>query len=147
MLNYLLPCSSFWLILKQHWTIEEMSILSNYTDDLYRLCKLGIFWKKTPFKSSPRKSLSQIKANLAGMVLGWSPFNIVSDCPALHSRWLIILKGDHLRIISANFGWNWLSSFRAEDFFWKRLRSTTDGRWRRTPSDGNSSHDPLGQVS
>jgi hypothetical protein len=27
-----------------------------------------------------------------------------------------ILKGDHLRIISAKFGWNWLSSFR-EDFF------------------------------
>jgi hypothetical protein len=28
-----------------------------------------------------------------------------------------ILKGDHLRIISAKFGWNWLSSFRGEDFF------------------------------
>ena len=27
-----------------------------------------------------------------------------------------ILKGDHLRIISAKFGWDWLSSFR-EDFF------------------------------
>jgi hypothetical protein len=28
-----------------------------------------------------------------------------------------IIKGDHLRIISAKFGWNWLSSFRGEDFF------------------------------
>ena len=28
-----------------------------------------------------------------------------------------ILKGDHLRIISAKFGWNWLSSFRGEDSF------------------------------
>jgi hypothetical protein len=28
-----------------------------------------------------------------------------------------ILKGGHLRIISAKFGWNWLSSFRGEDFF------------------------------
>jgi hypothetical protein len=28
-----------------------------------------------------------------------------------------ILKGDHLRIISAKFGWDWLSSFRGEDFF------------------------------
>jgi hypothetical protein len=27
------------------------------------------------------------------------------------------LKGDHLRIISAKFGWNWLISFREEDFF------------------------------
>jgi hypothetical protein len=28
-----------------------------------------------------------------------------------------IMKGDHLRIISAKFGLDWLSSFRGEDFF------------------------------
>jgi hypothetical protein len=28
-----------------------------------------------------------------------------------------ILKGDHPRIISAKFGWDWLSSFRGEDIF------------------------------
>ena len=28
-----------------------------------------------------------------------------------------ILKGDHPRIISAKFGWDWLCSFRGEDFF------------------------------
>jgi hypothetical protein len=28
-----------------------------------------------------------------------------------------ILKGNHLCIISAEFGWDWLSSFRGEDFF------------------------------
>jgi hypothetical protein len=27
------------------------------------------------------------------------------------------LKGDHPRIMSAKFGWDWLSSFRGEDFF------------------------------
>jgi hypothetical protein len=27
-----------------------------------------------------------------------------------------ILEGDHPRIISAKFGWDWLSSFRGEDF-------------------------------
>jgi hypothetical protein len=27
------------------------------------------------------------------------------------------LKGDHPRIISAKFGWDWLSSFRGEDYF------------------------------
>jgi hypothetical protein len=27
------------------------------------------------------------------------------------------LKGDHLRIISAKFDWDWLGSFRGEDFF------------------------------
>jgi hypothetical protein len=26
------------------------------------------------------------------------------------------LKGDHLRIMSAKFGWDWLSSFRGEVF-------------------------------
>ena len=28
-----------------------------------------------------------------------------------------ILEGDHQRIISAKFGWDWLSSFRGEDSF------------------------------
>jgi hypothetical protein len=28
-----------------------------------------------------------------------------------------ILKGDHPRIISTKFGWDWLCSFRGEDFF------------------------------
>jgi hypothetical protein len=30
-----------------------------------------------------------------------------------------ILEEDHPRIISAKFGWDWLSSFRGEDFFFK----------------------------
>ena len=29
----------------------------------------------------------------------------------------IFLEGDHPRIISAKFGWDWLSNFRGEDFF------------------------------
>jgi hypothetical protein len=33
-----------------------------------------------------------------------------------------ILKGDHLRIISAKFDSDWLSSFRGEDFFLNILR-------------------------
>jgi hypothetical protein len=44
------------------------------------------------FKSSPLKLLNQIKANLAEMVLGWSPFKILSDSSALHSKWLLLLK-------------------------------------------------------
>jgi hypothetical protein len=44
------------------------------------------------FKSSPLKPLNQIKAKLAGMVLGWFPLNIVCDMPALHSKWLLLLK-------------------------------------------------------
>ena len=33
-----------------------------------------------------------IKPNMAGMVPGWFPFKIVSDSPALHSRWVLLLK-------------------------------------------------------
>ena len=36
--------------------------------------------------------MNQIKPNLAGMVLGSVPFKIVSDSPALHSRWPLLLK-------------------------------------------------------
>ena len=57
-----------------------------------------------------------------------------------------ILKLDTLVMIQTKFGFHWSSTFRGEDFL-KSLRRTTNGRRRRTPSDGNSSHDPLGQVS
>jgi hypothetical protein len=34
----------------------------------------------------------QIKPNLAGMDPGWVPIKFVSDSPALHSRWLLLLQ-------------------------------------------------------
>jgi hypothetical protein len=71
--------------------------------DLYRLCKLGIFWWKITFKSSPQKPLNQIKPNLAGMVPGWVPFKIVSDSSALHSRWLLLLKIEISSIVHCCF--------------------------------------------
>jgi hypothetical protein len=68
------------------------------------------------------------------MVLGSSSFNIMSDCPTLHSRWQessifsnsshlewraamsnIILKVTHTRTILARFGLIWLSGFRGDD--------------------------------
>ena len=64
--------------------------------------------KKGGFKSSPLKPLNQIKPNLAGMVPGWVPFKIVSDSPALHSRWQLLLKleissnGQNCSILSQN---------------------------------------------
>ena len=47
---------------------------------------------------------------------------------------------DLINIITAKFGFNWPSSFRGDDQHVKCKR-----RW--TQSDGNSSHDTLGQVS
>jgi hypothetical protein len=107
---------------------EKINIYSGFfgeiflSANLYRLCKLGIFWWKITFKSSSLKPLNQIKANLAGMVLGWSPFNIVSDSPALHSKWLLLLKIEiSLVVVTHNFESGPLkdhfnSNFWAKDF-------------------------------
>jgi hypothetical protein len=65
--------------------------------------------------------LNQIKENLAGMVFGWSPFNIVSDSPALHSKWLLLLKIEISLVVNfcftipAKFALIWLSGFIRED--------------------------------
>jgi hypothetical protein len=61
-------------------------------------------------------------ANLNQTLLTWSLFkeiSIFSNGGHLGYRTALTdtdLKGDHPRIISAKFGWDWLSSFR-EDFF------------------------------
>ena len=55
------------------------------------------------FKSSPLKPLNQIKSNLAGMVPGWVLFKIVSDSPALHARWLLLLKIEISSIVHCFF--------------------------------------------
>jgi hypothetical protein len=46
-------------------------------------------------------------------------------------------------MIQAKFGLNWPCGFRGEDF----LKSLQTDDERRMTSDGNSSPDPLGQVS
>jgi hypothetical protein len=43
-----------------------------------------------------------------------------------------ILEGDHPRIISAKFGWDWLSSFRGEDFSIFHLPFCLFLAWRTT---------------
>jgi hypothetical protein len=55
-------------------------------------------------QSQPQRYLeNSIKANLAGMVLGWSPFNIVSDSPALHSKWLLLQKIEISLVVNFHF--------------------------------------------
>ena len=43
-------------------------------------------------KSSPLKLLSQSQLNFAEMILGWSPFKIVSVSVVLYPRWPPLLK-------------------------------------------------------
>ena len=61
------------------------------------------FDKKITSKSSPLKPLNQITLNQAGMVLGWVPFKIVSDSPALNSRWVLLLKIETSSIVHCCF--------------------------------------------
>ena len=57
---------------------------------------------------SPQKPLDQLLSNFGGMVPGWVPFKIVSNSPALHSRWPLLLKieissnGQNCSILSQN---------------------------------------------
>jgi hypothetical protein len=43
-------------------------------------------------KSSPLKLLSQSQPNFVEMILGWSPFKIVSFSAVLYPRWPPLLK-------------------------------------------------------
>jgi hypothetical protein len=63
-------------------------------------------------KSSPLKPLNQAKPNLAGMVSsGWVPFKIVSDSPALNSRWLLKRFRCEFDLIIFLNGINWWKKY------------------------------------
>ena len=52
-----------------------------------RLCKLEKRGDEIKKNSSPLKLLSQSQPNFAEMILGWSPFKIVSVSAVLYPRW------------------------------------------------------------
>jgi hypothetical protein len=60
--------------------------------DFDRLCKLEKRGDEIKKKSSPLKLLSQSQPNFAEMILGWSPFKIVSVNAVLYPRWPPLLK-------------------------------------------------------
>ena len=60
-----------------------------YFDWLYKLEKRG---DEIKIFSSPLKPLSQSQPNFAEMILGWSPFKIVSVSTVLYPRWPPLLK-------------------------------------------------------
>jgi hypothetical protein len=65
------------------------------------------FWKRA-IKESFQQNLVDIGLDLTGMVPGWVRFKIVSNSPALHSRWPLLLKieissnGQNCSILSQN---------------------------------------------
>ena len=60
--------------------------------DFDRLCKLEKRGDEIKKKSSPLKLMSQSQPNFAEMILGWSPFKIVSVSVVLYPRWPPLLK-------------------------------------------------------
>jgi hypothetical protein len=83
--------------------ISEKKIFFTFHHPFFLICIIGQN-RKITFKSSPLKPLNQIKPNLAGMVPGWVPFKSVSDSPALHPRWLLLLKIEiSSKILSPSF--------------------------------------------
>ena len=57
-----------------------------------RLCKLKKRGDEIKKKSSPLKLLSQSQPNFAEMIVGWSPFKIMSVSAVLYPRWPPWLK-------------------------------------------------------
>ena len=57
-----------------------------------QLCKLEKRGDEIKNKSSPLKLLSQSQPNFAEIILGWSPFKIVSVSAILYPKWLPLLK-------------------------------------------------------
>jgi hypothetical protein len=68
-----------------------------------RLCKLKKRGDEIKKKSSPLKLLGQSQPNFAEMILGWSPFKIVSVSAVLYPRWPPLLKIEML--IQFKFGY------------------------------------------
>ena len=64
---------------------ELLPILTDYADEI----KKGDEIKKI---SSPLKLLSQSQPNFAEMILGWSPFKIVSFSAVQSPRWPPLIK-------------------------------------------------------
>jgi hypothetical protein len=87
-----------------------MSFLTYIMDFLWTL-NFCLFW---PIMQIRKKGGWNKKKNL------FEEISIYSNGGHLGYKMVLtdtILKGDYPRIISAKFGWDWLSSFRGEDFF------------------------------
>jgi hypothetical protein len=69
----------------------------------------------------------------------------VSGDAVLQPTWPLLLKIEHMVKLQV-FGNNSKTVSNMKNLTWGKNDTTYDGR-RRTPSDENSSPDPLGQVS
>jgi hypothetical protein len=87
MMSFLICITGFFM------NFELLPILTDYANK-----KKGGNEIKT--KSSPLKLLNQSQPNFAELILGWSPFKIVSVSTVLYPRWPPILKIEIFSIFS-----------------------------------------------
>ena len=66
------------------------------------LCKLEKRGDEILKKSSPLKLLSQSQPNFAEMILGWSPFKIVSGDAVHQPTWPLLLQIEHMVKLQVN---------------------------------------------
>ena len=108
-----------------------------------RLCRHDIkagFWLANVKKSSPLKLLGQMEPNLAGSIYVRSSIKLLHLVPFGQQTWPLLLKIEHMVKLHV-FGNN---SKTVNNIKFLKNYEKVNG-W--TPSDGNTSHDPLGQVS
>jgi hypothetical protein len=111
--------------LKQQWTIKFFSIFSLAAILVGSWDHRTQFWKGA-IQGSFHQSLvafgtvvseEKIFMWISHRVLCWVKFGCGGHLGRRSEMPDTFLEGDHPRIISAKFGWDWLSSFRGEDFF------------------------------
>jgi hypothetical protein len=128
MLNYSLPCScsknlsSFWLILKQQWTIEEISIFSNSSHLEWRAGLSDTILKGTHPGTIPARFNLIWFSSFRGEDL-----NVIfyQNMPNLHNRY----KSAERKIPQKKTEYILNYSFQGRRFKCESLRRTTDTKW------------------
>jgi hypothetical protein len=69
-----------------------LTYITGFFMNFDRLCKLEKRGDEIKKNSSPLKLLGQSQPNFAEMILGWSPFKIVSVSTVFYPRWPPLLK-------------------------------------------------------
>lgn len=83
------------------------------------------------------KPPGQIKPNLAGIVLEWSPFKTISYSPTLHQRWPALLKINVFQLLKIlHFMIQWAENKKCNNSYWSfstfRQKYKTKKGWYKT---------------
>jgi hypothetical protein len=135
MLNYSFPCScsknlsSFWLILKQQWTIEEISIFSNSSHLEWRAGLSDTLLKGTHTRTIPaRFGLRWYHTHSSFSLCGFDHW----DAWNLHTNIIWSKRSTDFKELSPCSVWyplNLVQGFQRRRFKCESLQRTTDAKW------------------